>query len=320
MITDGVVRLRPYAGAADVERAVAWYQDPEVLYFSEGPDAEPFDRARVERMYQYLARVGELYVIEVATDAGWLPVGDVTLSPETLPIVVGEAAWRGRGIGSRVLALLIARARTLGWPALAAKHIWPDNTRSRRLFQRHGFRLVHVGVDEAGRRYERYRLDLRDPVVIRLAAPDDANALADVHRAAVRGLAGPYTATEIDAWIAGIESAGYVQAMQAGEVFFLAARDDTVLGFAARRAAEITALYVHPAATRQGVGGALLTAVEASAWADGHRTLRLDASLPAVPFYRRRGYREVSPVSHTLRDGTPLAAVRMDKTFTAFPG
>ncbi len=128
---------------------------------SEGPNVPPFDRARVVRMYEYLASAGELYLIEVREDGIWRAVGDVTLAQDTLPIVIGERAFRGRGIGGRVLDLLIGRARELGWGHLEAKHIFTYNEASRRLFTGRGFQWTEAGVDAEGRAFDRYRLQLR---------------------------------------------------------------------------------------------------------------------------------------------------------------
>lgn len=154
------MRLRPYDEAEDVDRALPWYRDPETLALSEGPGTPPFDRKRVLRMYQILDRIGELYMIEVREGERWVPVGDVTLARDTLPIVIGERAYRHRGIGSRALGLLVGRARDLGFPSLEAKHIWEWNHASRRLFERCGFRAVATGEEPDGTRYVRYRLTL----------------------------------------------------------------------------------------------------------------------------------------------------------------
>lgn len=170
ILQDGPVRLRPVDLPGDIEVAWPWYQDEETLALSERPGTEPMSRSRVERMYQLQAARGEFYLIEVAAtpEAGgaWQPVGDVMLAPDTLPIVIGEPSARRRGIGRRVLALLIARAQELGWAELQAKQIWAHNLGSRRLFQSAGFVLAATAVDEGGLPYERYRLDLR-----RLASP-----------------------------------------------------------------------------------------------------------------------------------------------------
>ncbi|NMP23140.1 GNAT family N-acetyltransferase [Sulfobacillus harzensis] len=160
-LTDGVVRLRRFrADDPAIDFAVLWYQDREVLDGAGGLDEKPFDRTRIERMYRYLDTHAELYIIEVRDRAQWLPIGDVALAPHTTPIVIGHPGWRSRGIGTRVLALIIGRARELGYPAVWAKEIWAHNVRSQRLFERMGFRRVEEGVDDQGRSWYRYRLDL----------------------------------------------------------------------------------------------------------------------------------------------------------------
>ncbi len=153
-------RWDPASG--DVAEAAAWYGDPDVLYYSEGADAQPFSAERVRNMYRILNEIGELYLIEVQQNGQWTRIGDVTLAPHTLPIVIGDARWRSRGVGSRVLRLLIGRARELGWTSLTAKNIWMDNVRSLRLFESVGFRQVESGVDAAGRPYGRYVLVLEE--------------------------------------------------------------------------------------------------------------------------------------------------------------
>lgn len=160
-LTDGVVRLSRWDPTiGDVPEAVAWYGDPDVLYYSEGADAQPFSPERIRSMYRILNQIGEVYLIEVQQDGRWKRIGDVTLAPHTLPIVIGEAEWRSRGVGIRVLKLMIGRARELGWASLAAKNIWNDNAPSRRLFESVGFRLVESGVDATGRPFGRYVLNL----------------------------------------------------------------------------------------------------------------------------------------------------------------
>jgi GNAT superfamily N-acetyltransferase len=167
MLTDGNLRLRPANLPDDVEVGWPWYQDPATLDLSERPGTEPMSRDRVEHMYRYLFEHGEFYIIEVreppdGPDGAWMPIGDVMLAPNTLPIVIGDPGRRRRGIGRRVLALLIARARALGWTELHAKQIWSHNQGSLALFRSMGFVRESTGVDEAGLSFERYRLKL-DP-------------------------------------------------------------------------------------------------------------------------------------------------------------
>ena len=82
------------------------------------------------------------------------------LCPDTIPIVIGDPESRGRGIGSRVLLLLIDEARSRGWSVLRLRKVYVDNLASLRMYGRAGFRSQGQGIDDAGRRFIRMRLDL----------------------------------------------------------------------------------------------------------------------------------------------------------------
>jgi RimJ/RimL family protein N-acetyltransferase len=152
ILRDDDVRLRPVILPDDVAVAAPWYHDPEVLHFSEGAGTPPYDAALVEQMYRTMAERCEVYIIEVQTPTGWHPIGDAALCRDAgTPIVIGEATYRSRGLGARVLHLLIARARALGWPRLVAKGIYTYNERSLRLYTRAGFRIREQVTDDDGR-------------------------------------------------------------------------------------------------------------------------------------------------------------------------
>jgi RimJ/RimL family protein N-acetyltransferase len=155
------LRLRPAQFPDDCVDALPWYSDPEVLHYSEGAGAEPYSLEMIERMYQYLMKIGELYMIEVRTENGWLAIGDATLSQETLPIVIGNPKYRSKGIGSQVIDMLIERAKILGWEKLKVKQIFEYNERSRRLYARHGFRETGGGMSENGLAFKSYEFILK---------------------------------------------------------------------------------------------------------------------------------------------------------------
>ena len=142
------LRLRKYDGVHDF--ALAWYQDEELVYLVDGVrrayDAEPLCR-----MYTYLNSHGELYWIEAEERGVWRPIGDVTFWQEDMPIVIGEAAWRGKGIGRRVIAALVQRGRALGYDCLRVEEIYDWNEGSRRCFESVGFRAC--GKTEKGSTY-----------------------------------------------------------------------------------------------------------------------------------------------------------------------
>ncbi|MHB9146841.1 MAG: GNAT family N-acetyltransferase [Symbiobacteriia bacterium] len=161
MLSGFDLRLRLAELPRDVAAAVPWYQDPEVLRFSEGEGTPPYDATMVERMYRYLSEHGELYLIEVREGKGnWHAIGDATLCRDSLPLVIGEPEYRSRGLGKRVLRSLIDRARELGWAELQVKRVFTYNARSRRLFEGAGFTLAGSGTDEDGRPYWSFRLSL----------------------------------------------------------------------------------------------------------------------------------------------------------------
>lgn len=134
------IRLRPVT-LDDVDLALPWYQDMEVLKYTAGVERTvPYDRETVIRMYRYLMSIGECYLIEVKEQSSWFPIGDVTLSEETIPIVLGRKEYWGRGIAKQVLGYLIQRAKDLGYTRIRAKEIYAFNDRSLALFRSLGFK------------------------------------------------------------------------------------------------------------------------------------------------------------------------------------
>lgn len=152
IVIDDTLRLRRFDGKYDF--ALSWYQDAQTLYLVDG-DETPYDMDRLERMYRWLASRGELYFIEYRTDGAFVPVGDVTFWQEDCPIVIGEPAMRGHGIGRRVIAALIERGRQLGYDCLYVREIYDYNLASQRLFEGAGF----VKTEKTAKGW-RYRLKL----------------------------------------------------------------------------------------------------------------------------------------------------------------
>lgn len=127
---------------------------------------------------------------------------------------------------------------------------------------------------------------------IRLAKACDLASIARVHAASVRGLcARDYSRPEIEQWLA--PNPGLYGRLLRSSTVFVAERAGQVLAFAAVRLAtrEVRAMYVAPAAAGQGLGVRLMQRVERVARAFGLRELRLAATLNAVEFYERLGWR-----------------------------
>jgi len=131
--------------------ALPWYQNRNVLYFSEGVTDKIYDISVINNMYSYLSEIGELYFIEVLLEQ-WTAIGDVTLSESNFPIVIGNESYWGKGIGKVVLTKLLDRAKQIGMTKITVPEIYNYNDRSRSLFQSLGF--VKVDASEASEKYE----------------------------------------------------------------------------------------------------------------------------------------------------------------------
>jgi putative acetyltransferase len=159
-------------------------------------------------------------------------------------------------------------------------------------------------------------------VETRRALPSDADAIAVAHRDSIRSI-GPrfYPPNVVDDWQEGLTGDVYVKAMDRGEVFFIAVGpidgEPVVLGFASDYCIEGsqhgTSVYVRGCAARQGVGSALLRLAEREAAARGATSVRIEASLAGVEFYKANGYDELASGETRLMSGRPIACVFMRK-------
>ena len=127
----------------------AWTKDYAVFVAEEESRILGFAEL-LTRLYRYFLEYGELYVIEILLGDQWLPIGDVALCPDTVPILIGSEEYRSKGYGKRALTLVVQRARHLGWKKLITCGIYTYNPRSRGLFESVGFKLVDTRLDEEG--------------------------------------------------------------------------------------------------------------------------------------------------------------------------
>ena len=165
-----------------------------------------------------------------------------------------------------------------------------------------------------------------DELTIRQAERSDVDDIADAHRDSIESVGSPYyPAAAVAAWQEGIAGGLYLQAMDRGEVFFIATGrvegKPMVIGFSSdysiEGATHGTSVYVRGVAARQGVGTALLRAAESHAIANGAAMIRIDASLAGAPFYEVNGYVEVGRGEVRLLSGYPIQCVFMQKSLAA---
>ena len=152
ILIDKTLRLRKYDGFHDF--AFDWYQDPDTVLLVDGVK-NTYSRERLDKMYTYLNNIGELYFIEYLENDAFIPIGDVAFWRDDMPIVIGLPAYRNRGVGRRVTAALIDRARTLGFTEFHVGEIYRWNTPSRTLFTSMGFEPY-----EETKQGHRYKLHL----------------------------------------------------------------------------------------------------------------------------------------------------------------
>ena len=140
------LRLRKYDG--HYELFLPGYQDPVVYQNSEGI----FEESRipnldyVKGMCTYLAKVGELYYIEAKEGDAFVPIGDVTVKPENPPIAIWFERWRGKGVGTAVMGVVIDRLRELGYEKITGSTVYKWNEASKQMHESLGFQVV--GEDE----------------------------------------------------------------------------------------------------------------------------------------------------------------------------
>ena len=158
-------------------------------------------------------------------------------------------------------------------------------------------------------------------VHMRRAHPGDADAIAAAHRESIRSI-GPayYPPDVVEAWGKGLTQDIYVKAMELGEAFFIATGEidgqPAVLGFSSHRVDDTedgASVYVTGIAARRGIGTTLLRLAEAHAIEHGATSLRIQASLAGVEFYRSNGFEEIGRGEAMLMSGQRMPCVFMRK-------
>ncbi|MEM0154286.1 MAG: GNAT family protein [Methanothrix sp.] len=139
VLEDVNVRLRPVNLKEDMGFFLEWYTNPDVLFYSEGPKALPYGPDMIESMNKSLSEIGEAYVIEINENGSWKPIGDASITKGKTPITIGAEEYWGMGIGTKVLSLLVKRARGLGLEKLKVGGIYEYNARSLKLYSKAGF-------------------------------------------------------------------------------------------------------------------------------------------------------------------------------------
>jgi putative acetyltransferase len=129
-------------------------------------------------------------------------------------------------------------------------------------------------------------------LALRPYLPEDAALLAEIFRASVTELTGEdYSEAQQQAWAAAAEGEAAFGKRLGSQLTLVATLEGSGVGFASLASGgKIDMLYVHPAATGQGVAALLIDALEKLAGGRGAEKLVVDASDTARGFFEKRGY------------------------------
>src|SRR4029077_11054662 len=129
-------------------------------------------------------------------------------------------------------------------------------------------------------------------LALRPFLPADAPLLREIFRDSIEELTSDdYTESQQEAWASAADDVRSFGDKLAGQLTLVATLEGSLVGFASLEGKDkIDMLYVHPAATGQGVGAMLVDALEKLAGARGTVKLIVDASDSARGFFEKRGY------------------------------
>lgn len=149
----------------------------------------------------------------------------------------------------------------------------------------------------------------------RAATGADLAALWELRTRAVRAsCASHYPPDVIETWCATPPPAALPERVRAGGAV-VAEENGQLLGYAIlnQDTGEVDAAFVEPAHQGRGIALGLLRALESMARARGLARMFLSASLNAVPFYERAGFRPVREEMYAHRSGIGIRSVFMEK-------
>jgi len=158
----------------------------------------------------------------------------------------------------------------------------------------------------------------REKLGMRPLLPADVPLLAEIFRASIEELgANDYSEAQQEAWASAADDEEEFGARLAGELTLVATLGGAAIGFASLADnTKIDMLYVHPAASGQGVGAMLCDALERLAASRGSKEISVDASDSARGFFEHRGFVAKTRNTVTLA-GEWLANTTMVKPLAA---
>jgi GNAT superfamily N-acetyltransferase len=151
---------------------------------------------------------------------------------------------------------------------------------------------------------------MRDrPVLLRPARRGDGRSVFELTWASVKGLAQKHYSPEVIANWMGERSPGYYENLIDRGHMIVAEQSAVIIGFVDAEPGEVTRLFILPGAAGSGVGKRLLHVGIEMARRGHNGPVRVEATLNAVDFYKKHGFKILMSghASHTV--GGPLIPV-----------
>ncbi|QSX33076.1 GNAT family N-acetyltransferase [Shewanella avicenniae] len=143
----------------------------------------------------------------------------------------------------------------------------------------------------------------------------DADEVWELRNAAIlQGCAKVYDAKTLQIWTPYETPAGFAELVARGFYGIEIDAELVAVGMLDEDSNKIEGLFVLPSFMGQGLGQQLLTHLEQLAQSRRIKSLTLDASLNAVNFYQRCGYRIVRHETYHSPAGISLPSVLMEKS------
>lgn len=320
--------------------------NPEVMRFYPSPLTREASDAMANRIHSLIQDRGwgfwAVEVPEIASFVGFvglhIPVADLPFSPCV------EIGWRlaaqhwGKGYATEAAK----GALQVGFERLRLQEIVSftstTNRRSMAVMDRLGMKHLGETFDHPAiplgnplRPHVLYRLSktqwsmgslpgalgITMNLALRKAAPQDAETILRINLRSIFELCVPaYDASVLRQWV-GARTAEYFAKSLSREQIYLAELNGEPVGFMDVLKGEILAVYVLPGFERRGIGSFLLSAAIRQAL-DAQQRVTVSASLNAVPFYAKYGFRSVKDMTYP-RNGIDLPLVHMELSNEATP-
>lgn len=159
----------------------------------------------------------------------------------------------------------------------------------------------------------------KETIKIRLAKPNDAKSILEVHYDAVHKIASKdYDKKILNDWSPPVTAKrvkDYKKKSRIKIIRLVANINGKIVGFGTLtpKDCRIGAVYVSPKAKRRGVGALLLRELENIARKLHIKKLKLESSITAEKFYNKNGYKSLKNSYFALRTGRKMKCIKMAK-------